>query len=133
MLEVVIFSLSLVGVGVLLFIQLYALIMYSDLESDYIGPIDLCERLDVWVVPEYGLQALITGLMLLGGHWLPLVVNGALTAYHYWKWREGLWRFDATEIFRQLSARKYESIGKIVFYLLLFFYYLYRMILAFIS
>ena len=41
--------------------------------------------------------------------------------------------YDATEIFRTLSGHKKESFIKLGFYLVSFFYYLYRMILALIS
>lgn len=41
--------------------------------------------------------------------------------------------YDATEIFRTLSAHKKESFIKLGFYLICFFYYLYRMIVALIS
>jgi hypothetical protein len=41
--------------------------------------------------------------------------------------------YDATEIFRTLSGHKKESFIKLGLYLVSFFYYLYRMILALIS
>lgn len=40
---------------------------------------------------------------------------------------------DATEIFRTLSQHKKECFYKLGFYLISFFYYLYRMILALIA
>ena len=41
--------------------------------------------------------------------------------------------FDATEIFKTLPAHKKESFVKLGFYLLCFFYFLYRMIEAMIG
>jgi hypothetical protein len=41
--------------------------------------------------------------------------------------------YDATEIFRTLSGHKKECFIKLGLYLVSFFYYLYRMILALIS
>jgi hypothetical protein len=41
--------------------------------------------------------------------------------------------YDATEIFRTLSGHKKESFIKLGFYLVCFFYYLYRMIVALIA
>ncbi|KAK4705594.1 protein cornichon, partial [Phenoliferia sp. Uapishka_3] len=41
--------------------------------------------------------------------------------------------FDATEIFRTLSQHKKESFFKLGFYLIFFFYALYRMILALVA
>lgn len=40
---------------------------------------------------------------------------------------------DATEIFRTLMTHKKESFIKLGFYLLSFFFYLYRMILALVA
>ena len=41
--------------------------------------------------------------------------------------------YDATEIFRTLSGHKKESFIKLGFYLLSFFYYLYRFALPFVK
>jgi protein cornichon len=41
--------------------------------------------------------------------------------------------YDATEIFRTLPDQKKECFVKLGFYLILFFYYLYRMIDALVS
>lgn len=38
--------------------------------------------------------------------------------------------YDATEIFRTLGAHKKESFAKLGFYLVSFFFYLYRMIMG---
>ena len=36
--------------------------MFSDLECDFINPIDLCQRLNVFVIPEMTVQAILTGV-----------------------------------------------------------------------
>ena len=41
--------------------------------------------------------------------------------------------YDATEIFRSLSGHQKETYFKLAFYLLSFFYYLYRFVLHFAS
>jgi hypothetical protein len=37
--------------AVLLFAMVFFIIMFSDLECDYINPIDLCNRLNTFVLP----------------------------------------------------------------------------------
>ena len=56
--------------------------MYSDLECDYINPIDLCNRLNMYIVPEAGVHAFLTALFLINGYWLPLLLNLPLVAWN---------------------------------------------------
>lgn len=56
--------------------------MYSDLECDYINPIDLCNRLNMYIVPEAGVHAFLTLLFLINGYWLPLILNLPLVAWN---------------------------------------------------
>lgn len=46
-----------------------------DFSSDYINPIDLCNRLNTYFMPEAAVHALLTGLFLINGYWLPLALN----------------------------------------------------------
>jgi hypothetical protein len=65
-----------------LFLQVFFTIMYSDLECDYINPIDLCNRLNMYIVPEAGVHAFLTALFLINGYWLPLLLNLPLVAWN---------------------------------------------------
>jgi protein cornichon len=65
-----------------LFLQVFFTIMYSDLECDYINPIDLCNRLNMYIVPEAGVHAFLTVLFLINGYWLPLLLNLPLVAWN---------------------------------------------------
>lgn len=56
--------------------------MYSDLECDYINPIDLCNRLNMYIVPEAGVHAFLTVLFLINGYWVPLILNLPLLAWN---------------------------------------------------
>ena len=49
--------------------------MYSDLESDYINPIDLCTKLNQFTLPEMSAHADLTRLFLLNGQWIALAFN----------------------------------------------------------
>jgi len=65
-----------------LFLQVFFTIMYSDLECDYINPIDLCNRLNMYIVPEAGIHAFLTVLFLINGYWLPLLLNLPLVGWN---------------------------------------------------
>lgn len=68
--------------AVLLFLTVFYIIMYSDLESDYINPIDLCTKLNQFTLPEMGLHAFLTVLFLIKAQWIALIINVPLVAYN---------------------------------------------------
>lgn len=137
--------------------------MFSDLECDYINPIDLCNKLNqvsptplppslppaslltppalilswlgIWqfILPEMAAHAILTLFFLLSGQWLAFLLNAPLVAFNVNKVMNKNHTLDATEIFRTLSAHKKQCFIKLGFYLVSFFYYLYRMILALIA
>lgn len=97
-----------------------------------------------FVLPENSAHAFLTILFLLFGQWIAFLLNAPLLAFNVNKSvvvvfvisssRSHMPRritsknhmYDATEIFRTLSSHKKESFIKLGFYLLSFFYYLYR-------
>ncbi|KAG7561997.1 hypothetical protein FFLO_02552 [Filobasidium floriforme] len=117
----------------LLFSMVFFIIMFSDLECDYINPIDLCNKLNTFVLPEMLAHAFLTLCFLLTGQWISFLVNAPLVGYNVNKILTKNHMYDATEIFRTLSGHKKECFIKLGLYLVSFFYYLYRMILALIS
>jgi len=124
---------AVLAAAALLFTMVFFIIMFSDLECDYINPIDLCNKLNQFVLPEMLAHAFLTLLFLLCGQWLTFLLNLPLVAYNANKLQGKNHTYDATEIFRTLSGHKRECFFKLGFYLLSFFYYLYRMILALIQ
>jgi hypothetical protein len=91
--------------------------------SDYINPIDLCNRLNTYIVPEAAVHGFLTFLFLINGYWVALVLNLPLLAWNGKKyavccatWRlksltesrifENQHLLDATEIFRKLNVHK---------------------------
>lgn len=116
-----------------LFAQVFFTIMYSDLECDYINPIELCSKLNPWFIPEAGLHAVVTVLFLLNGYWFTFLLNLPLLAYNVRAFIKKNNLLEPTEIFRTLSKHKKESFLKLGFHLAMFFYYLYRMIMALVS
>jgi hypothetical protein len=69
-----------------LFLQVFFTIMYSDLECDYINPIDLCNRLNTYIIPEAAVHGFLTFLFLINGYWLALVLNLPLLAFNVKKY-----------------------------------------------
>ena len=50
--------------------------------SDYINPIDLCNRLNTYIIPEVAVHGFMTFLFLINGYWLPLALNLPLLGYN---------------------------------------------------
>ena len=108
-----------------LFTQVFFTIMYSDLECDYINPIDLCNKLNIYFVPEMAVHMFLTVLFLINGYWVMLLINLPVAAYNLNRFITGQYMLDATEIFRTLGRHKKESFIKLGFHLIMFFLYLY--------
>jgi len=117
----------------LLFCMVFFIIMFSDLECDYVNPIDLCNKLNQFVIPENAAHGLLTVLLLLSGQWLAFLLNLPLLLYNAYRIQHNTHMYDATEIFRSLGQRKQVTFIKLGFYLLSFFYYLFKMIVALIA
>ncbi|TVY86509.1 ER-derived vesicles protein [Lachnellula willkommii] len=100
--------------------------------SDYINPIDLCNRLNTYIIPEAAVHGFLTFLFLINGYWIALLLNLPLLAFNVKKIVDNAHLLDATEIFRKLNVHKKESFIKLGFHLVMFFFYLYSMIVALI-
>lgn len=95
--------------------------------SDYTNPIDLCNGLNKYIIPEVAIHAFLTFLFLINGYWLPLILNLPLVAWNAKKCVapartsgpsfqgcaltgcriiENKHLLDATEIFRKLNVHK---------------------------
>lgn len=132
-LDPAVFLIAIFADAILLFGSVFFLIMFSDLECDFINPIELCNKLNALVMPEYLLQAFLSLMFLLTLRVVPLVVHSILTAYNYSKYRRNKHLFDATEIFRTVGVHKIESFVKMIFYLLSFFYFIYKLVVSLVD
>ena len=56
------------------------------LSSDYINPIDLCNRLNTYIIPEAAVHGFLTFLFLINGYWMALVLNLPLLAWNIKKY-----------------------------------------------
>ncbi len=102
--------------------------MFSDLEMDYVNPIDLCHRLNMIIWPEMILHAVLTLFFLLSLQILPVLLNAPLVAYHVLRVQAGRHSIQPTDVFRELPYRKREAFVKLGLFLLSFFFYLFRMV-----
>ena len=50
--------------------------------SDYINPIDLCNRLNTYIIPEAAVHGFLTFLFLINGYWIALLLNLPLVAWN---------------------------------------------------
>lgn len=131
--EIFLFVLAVIVNGICLFSEVYFSISFSDLECDYINPIELCNKLNRYIVPKAGVHATLSILFLLHGYWFVFLLNLPLLAFNAEKIYKQNHLLDATEIFRTLGKNKKESFIKLAFFLFMFFFYLYRMIAALIA
>jgi hypothetical protein len=56
--------------------------------SDYINPIDLCNRLNAYIIPEAAVHAFLTFLFVINGYWLAIVLNLPLVLFNAKKYVE---------------------------------------------
>ena len=80
-------------------------------------------------------HSMISFLLLVNGFWFALLLNAPLVLWHINKFIDSDGRlvknnytYDATEIFRSMPEKKQECFIKMGFYLMMFFYYLYRIL-----
>jgi len=109
-------------------LHVFELISLADLEADYINPIDLCNRINQFVLPEFVSHAIITTLYFLSGYWLSFLINAPLAGFHTYSFLNKKLNLDATSIFSKLDEEKKKSYVKLGFYMLAFFYSLYSLI-----
>ena len=50
--------------------------------SDYINPIDLCNRLNTYMIPEAAVHGFLTIMFLINGYWVALILNLPLAAFN---------------------------------------------------
>ncbi|XP_061659647.1 protein cornichon homolog 2 isoform X1 [Syngnathoides biaculeatus] len=143
------YMLTLVLCAALIFFVIWQIIAFDELRTDFKNPIDqsnptrarerilnierICNLLRKLVVPEYSIHGLFCLMFTCAGEWVTLGLNVPLLFYH-------LWRFfhrpaDGSEVMYDpvsvmnadiLNYCQKESWCKLGFYLLSFFYYLYR-------
>ncbi|KAJ4460373.1 putative protein cornichon [Paratrimastix pyriformis] len=134
LLEIFVTVISFIGSIALIFNQIYLLVALGDLSSDIMGPIDFCQGLEPFVIPEYIVQGVITLLYLAGHYWIGFLINVPLAYYHFNMWftKRGQKRFDYTRIRRTEVIQHENKLAylKLGFYLVLFLLNLYWLVMS---
>lgn len=65
-----------------IFCESFPYMANSSVDSDYINPIDLCNRLNAYIIPEAAVHGFLTFLFLINGYWIALVLNLPLLGYN---------------------------------------------------
>ncbi len=118
------------GIAVfLLFVQLAVILFLSDLEQDFINPIDFCRRINKWMTPELYV-ALSTGVLgLLARDWAGLaLIYIPLCVIHGLRIRSRRVLFDPTTVIVQFGPSRKASFVRVVIYLIAFFFALFRVV-----
>ncbi|XP_077210295.1 protein cornichon homolog 2-like [Tasmannia lanceolata] len=126
--EVFLWLISFFSVIALLGVAVYQLICLSDLEFDYINPYDSSARINAVVMPEFAIQGALSTLYLLTWHWFMFLMTAPITYYHIRLYMKRKHLIDVTEIFSLLNGEKKIRLVKLVFYLILFFIVIYRLV-----
>ncbi|RLN11584.1 hypothetical protein C2845_PM09G01880 [Panicum miliaceum] len=117
----------------LIVLVIYQLMCLADLEFDYINPFDSSSRINKVVMPEFVLQALLSVLFLLSGHWAMFLISVPMVYYNYTLYQRRQHLVDVTEIFNQLGREKKRRLFKIVSLIVLLFLSLFWMIWSVLS
>ncbi|XP_073157547.1 protein cornichon homolog 1 [Henckelia pumila] len=105
---------------VLLALNFYQFIGFSDLESDYLNPYELSSRVNSVIVPEYVLHGAFCIMFLLTGHWIMFLLTLPVACYNLKLFLSRQHLIDVTEVFRVLNTEKKVRIVKVGFYVLFF-------------
>jgi len=112
----------------LVFVNVYFLALFSDLESDQINPIDMCKHLNLFILPEMGLQLFLVVLFLIQGSYILFLVNLPLVIWNIYRVQGQKYKLDATQIFRDQSTEQKILFVKLGFYMVCFCLYLFYLI-----
>jgi len=109
--DILLFSLSLVDTGILIFVLVFFVITLSDLECDYLNAQECCGRLNFWNIPKLWLQLLIPIMLTLSGHWVLVLANlpicvWLIRLFHCFK-RGNLGEYDSAEIHNAGQLKKH--------------------------
>ncbi|KAJ1658691.1 hypothetical protein IWQ61_002121, partial [Dispira simplex] len=106
------YLLALIVCGCFMCLTIWQVINFVDMEADYMNPIELCQSLNQWVVPEILAHGTLTLLFLLMGAWSCVLVNTPLLIWNVYKVTQKKHLYDPTVVFRHLSEYKREGFIK---------------------
>merc|ERR1712137_68426 len=106
-----------------IFMTLFRLVSLIDLESDFINPVELCQKVNKLVIPEYIVHGSLVVFFLLTGYWVEMILNLPLLGYRLFLMREQRHLLDPTRIFTQIDLEKKVGFVVLLYYVLFLFYY----------
>ncbi|KAI4387143.1 hypothetical protein MLD38_004994 [Melastoma candidum] len=108
----------------------YQILILSDLEADYINMYEAASSINRLILPEFALQAFLSMLLLLTGHWFMFLVSIPITCYHIMLYIKRQHLIDVTEIFRVLGAEKKYRLVKLGLLAIFFIMVIFRVVMA---
>ena len=106
---------------------------YHSLLMDRIDVVQLCQRINPFILPHYAGHALLCLLLLLSGSWLGLLLNAPALGWKGWEFVKKTWLFSPATVGPVKGhARGRVSVywklgGMLGFYALMQLYYIYRL------
>eukprot|EP00088_Acartia_fossae_P061443 TRINITY_DN7387_c0_g1_i10.p1 TRINITY_DN7387_c0_g1~~TRINITY_DN7387_c0_g1_i10.p1 ORF type:complete len:178 (-),score=16.65 TRINITY_DN7387_c0_g1_i10:585-1118(-) len=109
--DILLFSLSLVVTGALIFLLVFFIITLSDLECDYLNAQECCGRLNFWNIPKLWSQLTLFIMLVLSGHIGLVAFNIPICAwlvrqFHFIK-RGNIGEYDPAEIHNAGQLRRH--------------------------
>lgn len=139
LLETWLFFAALFLTAILLFMVVYEAILYTDLECDYVNPVDCCRAANILFYPELFFQGILffsTGILCLSV--ISFIMQGASLGWILWH----IWQaqqsgvsvlLEPTHIFSKLPYLKRITFFRVGFYLASFFFYLYMLVVSILT
>ncbi|KAL1316608.1 hypothetical protein HN51_068786 [Arachis hypogaea] len=112
----------------LLALLIYQLMCLADLEFDYINAYDSSSRINMVVLPEFIIQALLTSFYLVNSHWILTLLSLPYLCFNLHLYRQRKHLVDVTEIFNNLSWEKKHRLLKLIYLVFSLFLSLFWMI-----
>lgn len=128
------FFLSLVIFGSILLLLIYYVLTLADLECDFLNAQECCARLNFWVIPKFGIHAILFVLLLLGGHWWLVIFNAPMVFWLGYELnkqpRDSLGVYDPVDIHSRglLKVHLRNCMIYLGYYFVMFFIMLYYLI-----
>ncbi|XP_021657339.2 protein cornichon homolog 1 isoform X2 [Hevea brasiliensis] len=97
----------------------FQLMCLTDLEFDYMNPYDSASRINMVILPEYFVQALLCLTFLITGHWFFFLLSLPYLYYNITLYLQRRHLVDVTEIYNQLNREKQRRLFKLGFLVIL--------------
>ncbi|RDD40240.1 Protein cornichon-like protein 1 [Trichoplax sp. H2] len=132
-LELWAFIIALILDAVLILMIVWHIIAFDELKTDFKNPVDLCNNLNPLILPEYGIHLFFCFFFLVDGQIFALLINLPVIIYNIYRYANrpfmtGPGLYDPTTVMNSTELAKHQKEGwaKLIFFILCFFYYLYR-------